>query len=944
MFSTLTNRSIRRGEGWLITAVATIVLGWYTYATHRTVVTWVTREPQGYYEHLTAAILDGQTYLKLTPDPRLARLANPWGGAQGIPRAHDASYYNGRYYLYFGVTPVILLLAPWRLLTGTYLSDGAAVGVLLAAGFLLASWFFLRCRRYFFSELPAWWSALGVLTLGLGSYLQFNIWGGQFYLVPIACAFACGVGAAHGVLTAALAETNHQRAFGLGLASFAWGCAVGARPNYLLGLLPLGAIGFWLWWRIRHDPVEGWRRGWLLVMVMLPATLIGVGLAAYNYARFGDIFEFGLRHQFAAVDMHSFKLMGWENVQPALAAYLWSPPHYSLYYPFIRLTNDTFGLLTWAPFTLWAIALLTGRGFAWRMATGFCLLVGLVNLGGLLGYSYLLGRYEIDFVAWLMLAGLLGASNALVNGRGRPQFWQWGIRLAVGLPLAWTFAHSLIHSWPDTNSWSEVRTVARVLNRAPAWFEQIQGWRHGPITMQVTLPPIGVGAREPLLATGGGRDVVYVQRTDEDHFQFGFTHRGMPGVMGRSVLTSPGSQHQIEIDLGGLYPPNEHPLFNDWMEGEVAVLRRRVAVKCDGRLVLRAESSFYASDPRLVLLGATALISWLPPLFTGRIERVGHLGIPPRSSLAQESGSGPVRLRVKFPEFKAMVGEPLVCTGRPGAGDMVYAFYLGPGLLRFAHDSWNSGQLESSPVFFDPAQEHVIDLDFGALQPVSAPAARAWGAFRLRFDGRDILDERRPFHPAMATEVSFGYNAIGASTADAAFRGERLEVERLARLPELGGAIGPLALTLRLPTARVGQSEPLVVTGRSGAGDFIYIKYLDGDLAQIGYDHWGVGGPLSEPFPVAADAPILVQVSLGAFYPEGPNDSYAIPADFLARARAVVRVQVNGRMVLNVAARPHPSGPAEIFIGLNPLGGSTCDKQFTGEIIRGQRVDPLTGW
>lgn len=58
----------------------------------------------------------------------------------------------------------------------------------------------------------------------------------------------------------------------------------------------------------------------------------------------------------------------------------------------------------------------------------------------------------------------------------------------------------------------------------------------------------------------------------------------------------------------------------------------------------------------------------------------------------------------------------------------------------------------------------------------------------------------------------------------------------------------------------------------------------------------------------------------------------------------MVRVQVNGRMVLNVAARPHPSGPAEIFIGLNPLGGSTCDKQFTGEIIRGQRVDPLTGW
>ena len=130
-----------------------IVLAWYVYSNVRANPEWIKPRPQGYYVLLTEALVSGQTYLHLTPDPRLKALPNPWAGGQGIPRSHDATYFNDRYYLYFGVTPAIVLSVPWRLLTGTYLSDGACTGIFCTAGFLLAAWFYRRCKRRFFADL-----------------------------------------------------------------------------------------------------------------------------------------------------------------------------------------------------------------------------------------------------------------------------------------------------------------------------------------------------------------------------------------------------------------------------------------------------------------------------------------------------------------------------------------------------------------------------------------------------------------------------------------------------------------------------------------------------------------------------------------------------------------------------------------------------------------------
>jgi len=60
----------------------------------------VTKQPPGYYGLLAEALVAGQVHLKLIPDPKLLRLADPYAGPQGVDRPHDMSFYRGKFYIY----------------------------------------------------------------------------------------------------------------------------------------------------------------------------------------------------------------------------------------------------------------------------------------------------------------------------------------------------------------------------------------------------------------------------------------------------------------------------------------------------------------------------------------------------------------------------------------------------------------------------------------------------------------------------------------------------------------------------------------------------------------------------------------------------------------------------------------------------------------------------
>ena len=165
----------------------------------------LSREPNGYYAELTEAFLAGQLHLKAKPDPRLANLANPYAGDQGVPKPTDVSYFNNRFYLYFGTPPVFLLFAPFHLLTGFYLQDGIGATFFGLVGFGVGAWLLLRLRTRLFPQLGESWVVVGLAVWCLASQAQLLAYTNIVFTVPINCAFAC--------LTAAVASKMKKSEF-----------------------------------------------------------------------------------------------------------------------------------------------------------------------------------------------------------------------------------------------------------------------------------------------------------------------------------------------------------------------------------------------------------------------------------------------------------------------------------------------------------------------------------------------------------------------------------------------------------------------------------------------------------------------------------------------------------------------------------------------------------
>lgn len=160
-------------------------------------------------------------------------------------------------------------------------------------------------------------------------------------------------------------------------------------------------------------------------------------------------------------------------------------------------------------------------------------------------------------------------------------------------------------------------------------------------------------------------------------------------------------------------------------------------------------------------------------------------------------------------------------------------------------------------------------------------------------------------------------------------------------MPSGQSPAGAVHLVLKLPSDRSRGPEPLLVTGRQGAADIVFISYPDPGHVQIGYDHWGVGGPLSGAIAVLGGESLEVQVSLGSLHYEGDPQWLSLSAADRERLASTVVVHVNGARVLEAKSRPFACEAGEVHIGFNPVGGSTCSPKFTGKIISSERVGVL---
>ena len=200
-----------------------------------------------YYQLLTDAFLAGQTSLLVQPPAQLLALPDPYDpAANAFLRLHDASLYHGKYYLYFGPTPALVLFLPYKVLTGSHLPSRIAVGLFCAGGFACScALFFLLAKREKW-DCPRWFASAAVLSLGTAPGIVFLLYAPSFYEVAISAGY-CFVMAGFLFIASSL-EQDSPRTASLLAAGLCFGLAVGCRPNFALPAILMVLL---VAWRIR---------------------------------------------------------------------------------------------------------------------------------------------------------------------------------------------------------------------------------------------------------------------------------------------------------------------------------------------------------------------------------------------------------------------------------------------------------------------------------------------------------------------------------------------------------------------------------------------------------------------------------------------------------------------------------------------------------------------
>jgi len=448
----------------VLSAVCALIIGVYVRSANSGVIEFFGLKAENtYYNLLVQGFRAGQLNLKTEVPPGLAQLADPYNPKANISYrwifgnpVHDLSFYKGKLYLYFGITPALVLFWPYEALTGHYLLHKDAVVIFFSTGFLIGAGLLLAVWRRYFAAVSFWIIVPCIIALGLANFTPEILSRCDVYEVPISCGYAMTMLALAGIWQAMFQPQRRGR--WLALASLAYGLALGARPSLLFGSVILLA-----------PIVQAWQekqRIWpLLMAATVPIVFIGMGLMFYNAMRFDNPLEFGLRYQLTVMPLDTMEQFSprylWFNFQVAFL----DPARWSNHFPFSHDivvpslpkgaygSEHSFGALTNIPLVwlalvvplAWRNRLTEERSTLRRFIVATTLLFGTCALTLLLHFAMCI-RYEVEFAHVLVLLAVIGVL-ALERALAGQPVWRRAARCGWGLLLTFSVAFNLFASF-----------------------------------------------------------------------------------------------------------------------------------------------------------------------------------------------------------------------------------------------------------------------------------------------------------------------------------------------------------------------------------------------------------------------------------------------------------------------------------------------------------------
>lgn len=311
------------------------------------------------YETLTKALLQGKVSLNgINRDmasaeqdgiSQLIQLENPYDVTQrdNIFYYWDHAYYEGNYYCYFGIVPVLILYLPFYLLTGTFLYSRVVNYIFICLAIMFFVGIVWELAKRWKGKLP-FLLVLGISAVMINcSMLLCCIPGGKFYEVAVTSGLFLLFA---GIYFLIRARKSKYIKLNIALGALSMALAVGCRPTFLLASIIIIPFILEILLNPRDKDVKKYSKSTIpkkikkifskknapiLITFLAPYIIIGILLMIYNYVRFGSPLSFGAEYQLTLADVHGYSVTDFGKIPIMLVQALFIIPTFSSVFPYI---------------------------------------------------------------------------------------------------------------------------------------------------------------------------------------------------------------------------------------------------------------------------------------------------------------------------------------------------------------------------------------------------------------------------------------------------------------------------------------------------------------------------------------------------------------------------------------------------------------------------------
>lgn len=294
-------------------------------------------ENQYQYQRLAEAFSKGQLYIDEEPSDTLKNMKNPYDtyyrekllDKNNEKYLWDYSYYNGKYYVYFGALPVITTYLPFYLLTGNHVSNNILNFILCTLITISSSYLIYQIIKRWFPNTSLVTYMLLCILFVFSSGVLYIAKRPDFYFIPIAYSIllvTTGIG-----LWISAKKDNQLSIPKICLGSFCMALVAECRPQFLLGSFFVFPLFFKYFFKegklTKRKIIE-------LLFLIVPYIVVAIPVMLYNYYRFNSIFDFGANYNLTTNDMTKRGFV-FDRTFLGIYTYLFSPANYTSVFPYL---------------------------------------------------------------------------------------------------------------------------------------------------------------------------------------------------------------------------------------------------------------------------------------------------------------------------------------------------------------------------------------------------------------------------------------------------------------------------------------------------------------------------------------------------------------------------------------------------------------------------------